>query len=101
MATIIQGERYALEIVIKSGETPITPSNADDVKIKIGSIEKTYRSGELTYDDAWLFPLTQEETLGLCDHSVNIQAQYRSGSNVYSTPLSSIKIDKTIIRTMF
>lgn len=103
MARIIQGEQYAIEIVLTDeNETVISPSTADDVKIKIGNIEKSYGKGELSYDNgAWLFPLTQEQTLCLKTASVGVQAQYLLGSNVISTDLVHLDVGKSIIRTTF
>lgn len=40
MATIIQGEQYAVEFVLTNGDESITPSNADDVKIKMGITDR-------------------------------------------------------------
>ena len=104
MASIIQCEQYAVEIIISNGETTITPENCDDLKIKLANIEKTVGNGELTYDrdrGAWLFPLTQSQTLSFCDNQISAQAQYLSGQNVFSTAMTKIQVDKSIIRTTF
>lgn len=103
MARIIQGEQYAIEVILTDDEeNVITPSSVDDVKIKISSLEKTYSSGQLTFDNgAWLFPLTQRETLDLKVASVSVQAQYRTGSTVISTDLVHLDVGKSIIRTVF
>lgn len=103
MAKIIQGEQYAIEVILTDDdENVITPSEVDDVKIKIGSLEKKYSSGRLTYDNgAWLFPLTQTETLDLKASSVSVQAQYLKGSTVISTDLVHLDVGKSIIRTTF
>lgn len=97
--TIIQGEQYAVEIIIKNNETEITPENCDDVKIKIGNITKKYSKNEINYEnERWLFPLTQEESLMLKKGRVNIQAQYMVAENVYSTDLYKVQVDLTTIR---
>lgn len=104
MATIIQGEQYAVEIVLTNGEINITPENCDDVKIKLGSIEKTYSDGSLIYDSAaecWLFPVTQEQTLAMCSTTIPVQAQYKTGSIVISTEKNTVKISPSIIRSVF
>lgn len=104
MATIIQGEQYAVEFVLTNGDESITPSNADDVKIKMGSIEKSYTEGSLTYDtesECWLFPVTQEQTLAFSNASVPVQAQYKKGSMVISTEKQNIRVDPSIIRSVF
>ena len=105
MATIIQGEQYAVQIVLTDeNNTKITPDNSDDVKVRIGCIELTSSGGGLTYDsvgECWLFPLTQEQTLGLKNGRVNVQAQYKSGNTVISTPMASVDVGVSIIRTVF
>ena len=105
MATIIQGEAYAVQIVLTDeNNTKITPDNSDDVKVKIGCIELTSSGGGLTYDtvgECWLFPLTQEQTLALNGTRVSVQAQYKSGDTVISTPMASVNIGESIIRTVF
>lgn len=104
MATIIQGEQYAVEFVLTNGEVDITPDNSDDVKIKIGNIEKAYSDGSLSYDsvaECWLFPITQEQTLEWSSLSVPVQAQYKTGSVVISTEKQTIKVSPSIIRSVF
>lgn len=105
MATIIQGEQYAVQIVLTDeNNTKITPDNSDDVKVRIGCIELTSSGGGLSYDtdaECWLFPLTQEQTLRLKGARVQVQAQYKSGNTVISTPMASVDVGVSIIRTVF
>ena len=95
---ITRGEQYAVEIVIKNDEDVITPNNCDDVKIKLGNLEKKYSDNEIFYEDGrWLFPLTQEQTLAMNLKRVNLQAQYKSGSNIFSTDIYAVQIKDTVI----
>ena len=102
IAKIIQGEQYAIEIVLTADGTAITPNNSDDVKIRIDGVEKTYSSGELTYEDGrWLFPITQVDSLRMSTKGVKAQAQYKVGSNVFSTEIYDVEIDPSVIRSVF
>lgn len=101
MATVIQGEQYAIEIVVTADNTPITPTNCDDIKIKLGDTIRKYSAGELMFEDnAWLFPLTQEQTLRMSG-VLPLQVQYKVGDNIFSTTINGIDIGKTIIKEMW
>jgi len=102
ITNIIQGEQYAIEITLQADGVPVTPENADDVKIKIGTVEKTYSKGEITYENEhWLFPITQEDSLSFKSSTVKAQAQYKIGSNVFSTGLYDVDVYSSIIRSKF
>lgn len=64
---MMQGDSYAISIYIttESGRT-IEESEVRDVEIKIGTLRKTYRAGEVRYEDGvWLFPISQDESFRL------------------------------------
>lgn len=100
---IQQGDQYYLPFVISQGSTAITPDNCDDVKIQIGSTAYKYSTGELTYGlydathSGWLFPLTQEMTLGFSG-SVPAQLQIKQGTNIFGSDTIDIPIDFSIIQ---
>ena len=101
---IQQGDQFYLPIVIKQDGVVITTENADDVKIKVGSVLKKYSEGQLTYGQydtdkyAWLYPLTQEQTLSWNGATVSIQAQIKQGTNVFGSDTESVPIDYSIIQ---
>lgn len=104
MARIIQGEQYAIKIEIYNEDAQVTPENCDDIKIKVGTIEKTHSAGELSYsteEEAWLFPLTQAETLAFCGGRIERQRQVKIAGNIFSTAKSIILIADSIIKTVF
>lgn len=101
---IQQGDQFYLPVVIKQDKVEITPENADDVKIKIGDVLKKYSLGELTYGlydtekSAWLYPLTQAQTLSYKGATISIQAQIKQGANVFGSDTNMIPIDFSIIQ---
>lgn len=97
--TIAQGEQYAVEIVLKNGDTVITPANSADVKIKLGDYTKKYSDGDLTYiNDAWQFYVTQEMSLDLSSGKVDLQGQYMTTTgDIYNTEIYKVQVDTSII----
>ncbi len=67
--TIMQGDQYAIPFdILASDGTPADGSTFAEVEIVVGSMRKTMTSGAVVYDagkQAFLFPLTQEETFAL------------------------------------
>ena len=100
---IQQGDQYFLPVVIKQNDVEVTPSNCDDVKIKVGSIQKQYSDGTLNYgpydadNSAWLYPLTQTQTLSWQNSTIAIQAQIKQGSNIFGSDTEAIPVDFSII----
>lgn len=65
MLTILQGDALSVPISIKLNGIEVTDADIQAVKVTMGGVEKRY-PGEITYDSGrFLFPLTQEETLGM------------------------------------
>ena len=103
---IIQGAQYYMPIQFFVGETEITNSNCDDIKIKLNHTELKASTGDLVYSSytllsktysGWLFPLTQSMTLACRAGEVPCQAQIKIGDSIIPTPIVQIKIDVTII----
>lgn len=65
--TIMQGDSYGIEVTLLDLENQIiTPSGVEDVEIILGGIRKKYADGGITFaNDAWIFPVTQQETFSL------------------------------------
>ena len=68
MLTILQGDALSVPISIKLNGKEVTTADFREiqaVKVTMGGVEKRY-PGEITYSSGrFLFPLTQEETLGM------------------------------------
>lgn len=67
MIEITQGEAFEIEctIVTDDDATEITPALIEALSIKLGRLRKTWPDGEIYYDDAWIFPVSQEESMRL------------------------------------
>jgi len=64
---MMQGDagNLGFTVVNNAGQT-VTPGDILDLEITLGSLRKSFRRAQLRYHDGkWLFPLTQEESLGL------------------------------------
>ena len=84
MIKITQGEACDIECTIVADDneaTEITPDNVEHLRIKLGKLEKTWPDGDLFYDDAWIFQLTQEDTLRMKGLPVlSARARFSDGS---------------------
>lgn len=100
---MMQGDSYGIQIdILKSDGTAVTTSDVSDVEISIGSLKKTYASGEVSYSDGkWIMPVTQEETFGL--PSAYVPAQVRvvdKNGNVEGVSLGEILIKESISKVV-
>ena len=101
-ATIIQqGDQYYLPVKIKHGTTVITDSNSDDVKIKIGDVTLKASDGALAYgeytyggetENAWLFPLSQIDTINWNAGAVPMQVQIKIGANIMGSATENVTV---------
>lgn len=65
---MMQGDSYKLPIQINTAEGALVPDMIEDIEVFVGQIRKTYRNGEITYDEeqtAFLVDLSQKETFRL------------------------------------
>lgn len=78
---MMQGDAYTMPIeILKADDIPLTEDEVLDVEIVIGTLCKTYSSGEVTFDGVskcWQFPLTQEETFSFIPSKVKCQARVK------------------------
>lgn len=100
MAIIQGGDQYPLPFSIKQGNVVVTPSNCDDIRIKVGNYLKTYSNNEITFNSTtscWQFPLT--ETMSRSLHGIVMaQIGVKIGSNyVYSEDIP-IQFEESVIR---
>lgn len=101
VAVIQQGAQYFLPFRIRQKGVVISPENTDDVKIKVNDVSKRYLDGGLSYSGgAYLFPLTQEDTLSYPD-DVKCQVAVKRGDNVYPSPTYKIQVGRSIFGEEF
>lgn len=103
---IIQGDQYYIPIIITQGETEITDQNVNDVKIKVDAITKKASDGDISYSaytygaeerHAWLFPVTQLQTLSWKAGVIPIQVQIKDGDAIIGSEVQQIPVDFSII----
>lgn len=100
--TISQGDQYGIPVTIKIHGELADPTLFANVEIVIGNIRKDMQNGVAysTSEKAWIFPVTQEETIRL---SGNQKAQVRvkfTGGNVQRVPLGIINIENSISKVV-
>lgn len=98
---MMQGDSYSLEVDIRNGDKKVvTPDDVSDVEICVGSLRKTYKSEEVTFDEdvqKWKFPLTQEETFKMLPAKVKAQVRvlWTSGE-IEGADLGEIRVKESI-----
>ena len=103
--TVQQGDQYSLPITIRMGDGYVTPDTVTGLRLSVAGIEQRY-PGTLDYDapsNAWLFPLTQEQTLQMQGH-VTIQAQANLGGSpavIIGSGTTSEQVAESIIRSVW
>ena len=103
-----QGDQLFIELTVEDAdETPFTPDNCQDFKVKVGDLdEKSYLAGTLfaqeedgAYTGVWLYPVWQSESLRLGPLTpVQGQVKYTDGT-IVSTPVMVIDVGRSIIMT--
>lgn len=86
--TITQGEQFIIAIKLKDDtEATITTDDVTEVAITLGSVTKksTDTESPVTYDandEAWLFPASMEDTLGMemGVHSLSARVNFTDGT---------------------
>lgn len=82
---MMQGDSYGLSIEILNNEkVRVTPEDVSDVEITVGSLTKTYKNNEVTFNSdtgKWIFHLTQEETFKMIPTRTKVQlrVKWKSG----------------------
>ena len=94
---MLQGDAYSLRIKVKDKGVIITPEIADDIEVCVGTLKKTYSSGDIKFqNDSWLFPLTQQETFKF-ENFVELQVRvYFKGGDLKGRKLKGINVDESM-----
>ena len=96
---MMQGDAYCLGIRIENNAgSAVTPYDIRDVEITIGYLRKTYKSGQLTYNNGlWLFPLSQEESFRFLPAALKAQVRVVWANGIAEgKPLYGVRIDESI-----
>lgn len=75
----MQGDAYEIEVTLLDlDDNVIDAEQVEDVEIVLGNIRKQYADGGLTYrGEAWIYPLSQSETLALSALAYPFQARVK------------------------
>lgn len=99
---MMQGDAYALPIEIQTADGLANGQTFADVEIMIGPIRRTLRDGSLTYDadqQAFLFPLSQQDTFALCSGIKPGQVRVRThDGQVFGTSLGGVDVRRSLSR---
>lgn len=101
---MMQGDSYSIPFEIKVDGIMASESTFADVEISIGNITKTMSSGDITFDaeqNAFMFPITQQETFALRNtpQKVQIRVKYASG-DVYGVDIDKIDVAGSISKAV-
>lgn len=97
---IHKGEQYNIPFEISVGEEMVTPSSADGVRIQIEGKLYEYPNGGLEYDsesNAWLYPLTQEQSSTIFTGQRKAQVAVRFGNDIVMSDIISVDVKDSII----
>lgn len=74
---MMQGDGYGLPIeILRTDGTAVSGGEVADVEVTLGSLRKTYKQGEVTFDRGkWFFPVTQQETFALPSERLRCQVR--------------------------
>ena len=96
---IQKGDQYAIPLTLTFNGDEVTPTNADDVRVQIGDLLKSYTGHTLTYDSVskvWLFVLTEEQTRSM-PNTVCFQCGVKQGHSLYYSPVETISLNESVI----
>ncbi len=74
---MMQGDACYLGIeILNSAGNPVALADVQDVEIRIGPLNKSYRREELSYGNGvWLFPVSQGESFSIPPGAVRAQVR--------------------------
>lgn len=96
---MMQGDSYQLGIrILNNAGSPVTDQEVAEVEITIGSLRKTYSSGQLRFfENLWLFPFSQAESFGCTPAAVKAQVRLKWKNGVIEgAPLHGVRILESI-----
>lgn len=94
---MMQGDQYRLPIeLVHDDGSELTPDEVSDIEVLVGGIRKTYKGGDVYYEDAdgvYYIDLTQHETFmfrGKVD--VKVRVKFLSG-DVVGLGLGALEVE--------
>ena len=96
---MMQGDGCNLGIVLRNNAgTPVEPADVREGEITLGRLRKTYSRGQLSFQGGvWLFPLSQQESLGMSPGPVPAQVRVVWANGVAEgTELHGITVEESI-----
>ena len=98
---MMQGDSYDLGIrILNNAGSEVTPEDVLDVEITIGEHSKSLANGQIRYDNkAWLYPLTQQESMEIMPGSVPAQVRvlWKNGT-VEGARLDGLRVHESLSR---
>ena len=98
---VYPGDQYAIPFKITIGNTVVTPIEASDIRIKIGSDMREYSKGELTFNSikkTWDYYVDEDFTRSHENVSIPFQVGVKIGESIRHSAKGHIKFDNNIIK---
>ena len=98
---IHRGEQFAVPFEIFIDEDSVTPENVDGLRVQLGDRLCEWPDGELEYDDdsgAWLYPLTEQQSLALCPGHRSAQVAVLIGDDIFESDVVGVRVSDSIIQ---
>ena len=106
-AVILQGDQYYIPFIVKQNGTELTDQNVSDLKIKVSDITKKFSNGDISYSSftvgtetksAWMFPITQTQTLSWSAGVIPFQVGVKIDDVIVNSETGTLNIDPSIIQ---
>ena len=100
-----QGDQYYIPFNLYQDKTELTDQNTTDVKIKLGNVSLKSSNGGLTYSEyeyggktshAWMFPITESQTLSWGAGMVSYQAGVKIDDAIILSEVGLVEVNSSI-----
>lgn len=98
---IQQGDQYNIPVKIKYQNTYLTPTNVDDIRIKVGNRLLNYVNGDITFNSStneWNYPLSHEQSVVMNGCLTYIQVGFKKGNEEIYSPTETVYVGQSIIK---
>lgn len=101
---MMQGDSYKIPIEILAEDGAIDPTVFDEVEVVIGSLVKTIRKQQISYDaeaKVFLFPISQKESMNMPKKvKAQVRVKINDSEDVIGIDLGEIDIAKTMSKAV-
>lgn len=101
---MMQGDQYNIPIEILADDGVTDPTVFDEVEIVIGSLVKTMRKQQVSYDAeerAFLFPISQKESMNMPNKvKAQVRVKPKGSEDVFGIDLGEIDVAKTMSKAV-